>query len=186
MQSTSSSLMLACFMACFTSRTTHRLWCAAVSLGRKPVPGGETKVCLRFDRICAGGDDAFFLCCDESSSECALSCGDGGVEVGCKITPTPNLLAEPSSPIAIGMLELCWSCSSVLIQLIQYQKSNFLFRSVAAKACEHHHESWREVRWSQRLSGEKEESRPSRDREFWEASTLPLPSVFWLEDFKVV
>ena len=65
------------------------------------MPGGETKVCLRFDRICAGGDDAFFLCCDESSSECALSCGDGGVEVGCKITPTPNLLAEPSRPRAI-------------------------------------------------------------------------------------
>lgn len=107
------------------------------------MPGGETKVCLRFDRICAGGEDAFFLCCDESSSECALSRGDGGVEVGCKITPTPNLLAEPSRPIAIGMLELCLVCSIMVIQLtqlIQIQKLNFLFRDVAAKACEHRHE----------------------------------------------
>jgi len=178
--------MLACFMACFTSRTTHRLWCAAVSLGRKPVPGGETKVCLRFDRICAGGDDAFLLCCDESSSECALSCGDGGVEVGCRITPTPSLLAEPSSPIAIGMLKLILVCLSAVIQLIQLQKLNFLFRGVAAKACEHRHEARGSSEVESKIIGRNEASRPSRDREFWEASTLPLPSVFWLEDFKVV
>jgi hypothetical protein len=100
-------------------------------------------VCLRFDRICAGGDAAFFLCCDESSSECALSCGDGGVEVGCKITPTPNLLAEPSRPMAMGMLESCLVCSIVLFQSVQNQILNFLFRSAAAKACEH----CRKARW---------------------------------------
>lgn len=62
-------------------------------------------MCLRFERICAGGEEAFFRDCEESSSEWALSCGDGGVEVGCRMTPTPSLLAEPSRPIAMGMLK---------------------------------------------------------------------------------
>ena len=145
-------------------------------------------MCLRFDKICAGGDDAFFLCCDESSSECALSCGDGGVEVGCKITPTPSLLAEPSRPIAMGILWLWLACSSALIQLVQWQMLNFLFRGVAAEACEHGQRDG--LAFSTR-AGEKSEvkseaGRPSRDREFWEAPTLPLPSLFWLQHFKVV
>jgi hypothetical protein len=132
------------------------------------VPGGETKVCLRFDRICAGGDAALFLCCDESSSDCALSCGDGGVEVGCKITPTPNLLAEPSRPMAIGMLESCTVCLIVLFQSVQNQKLNFLFRSAAAKACEHRREA-QDGSEVESKCGQNEESRPSRDGEFWEA-----------------
>jgi hypothetical protein len=75
-----------------------------VSFGKKPVPGGDTKVCLKFDRICAGGEEGFFRDGEESSSECALSCGDGGAEVGWSITPTPSLLAEPSRPIAMGIV----------------------------------------------------------------------------------
>ena len=72
------------------------------------MPGGETKVCLRLARICTGGDEFFED--GASSSECALSCGEGGVESrcsdgdGCNMTPTPSLLAEPSRPIAIGIV----------------------------------------------------------------------------------
>ena len=72
------------------------------------MPGGDTKVCLRLARICTGGNE--FFGDGVSSSECALSCGDGGVEGrcvdggGCSMTPTPSLLAEPSRPIAIGIV----------------------------------------------------------------------------------
>jgi hypothetical protein len=65
-------------------------------------------VCLRLARICTGGDEVFED--GASSSECALSCGEGGVEGrcadggGCSITPTPSLFAEPSRPIAIGIV----------------------------------------------------------------------------------
>jgi len=148
------------------------------------VPGGETKVCLRFDRICAGGDDAFFLCFDESSSECALSCGDGGVEVGCKITPTPSLLAEPSRPIAIGMLTLVLDvveCSNP-VPVPAPEELNFLFRNVTLRQ--------KHVNIVTKPAGSEVESklfqeagRPSRDREFWEASTLPCPCFLaWLEE----
>lgn len=75
-------------------------------------------MCLRFERICAGGEAAFFRDREESSSEWALSCGDGGVEVGCKMTPTPSLLAEPSRPIAIGMLDVC---CDVLVAVLYIQ-----------------------------------------------------------------
>lgn len=112
MQSTSSICILACLIACFTNRTTHLLWCAAVSFGRKPVPGGETKVCRRFASIWTGGEELFDCEDEASSSEKALSCGDGGDEFrcaelgGCSITPTPSLLAEPSRPIAIGIVDI--------------------------------------------------------------------------------
>ena len=110
-------------MACFTRRTIHRRWCAAVSFGKKPVPGGETKVCLRLASICTGGDVLFDSEYEVSSSECALSCGDGGIELravgrgGCSMIPTPSLLAEPSRPIAIGMVNILhswmlWKCCS--------------------------------------------------------------------------
>ena len=127
MQSTSSSFTLACFIACLTSRTTHLLWCAAVSLGKKPVPGGETKVCLKFERICTGGEEGFFRDCVESSSEWALSCGDGGAEVGCRMTPTPSLLAEPSRPIAMGMVKM-W-CGVVFLVVVVYLLSQSWYRS---------------------------------------------------------
>ena len=46
MQSISSTLTPASLIACFTSRMTCERWCFAVSLGRKPSPGGR--------RMCAG------------------------------------------------------------------------------------------------------------------------------------
>lgn len=61
----------------FTRVTTHERWCFAVSFGRKPSPGGETKVWRMLERISAGLP---------------------GV---CLISPTPSLLAEPSRPRAI-------------------------------------------------------------------------------------
>lgn len=73
--------MPACRRACFTSRTTHCRWCFAVSLGRKPAPGGAWYVCRRLARITGG------------------FCGDG-----CEMMPIPSLLADPSSPRAIMML----------------------------------------------------------------------------------
>lgn len=70
-------------------------------------------MCRRFDKICAGGEERFCRFCEGSSSEWALSCGDGGVEVGCNMTPTPSLLAEPSRPIAIGILKA--QCGSLVL-----------------------------------------------------------------------
>lgn len=72
------------------------------------MPGGETKVWRRFARISTGGEACFDLRGDAPSSECALSCGDGGESsrgaVGWRMMPTPNLLAEPSRPIATGIV----------------------------------------------------------------------------------
>ena len=68
-------------------------------------------MCLRLARICTGGDELLEREYEVSSSEWALSCGDGGVEVrasgcgGCNMMPTPSLLAEPSRPIAMGMVD---------------------------------------------------------------------------------
>jgi len=79
-------------------------------------------VCLRFERICAGGEEAFFRECEESSSEWALSYGDGGVEVGCSMTPTPSLLAEPSRPIAMGISKVVVALLLMcLVQPVQIQ-----------------------------------------------------------------
>jgi hypothetical protein len=72
-------------------------------------------VCLKFERICAGGEEGLFRDCEESSSEWALSCGDGGAEVGCSMTPTPSLLAEPSRPIAMGILRCCGDSGGYLV-----------------------------------------------------------------------
>ena len=70
-----------------------------MSLGRKPVPGGETNVWRRFERIWTGG------CLKWPSSEWALSWGEGGDEgEGWRMTPTPSLLALPSRPRAMGMV----------------------------------------------------------------------------------
>lgn len=49
-----------------------------MSLGRKPVPGGETKVSRTLERTV-----------------------DSPVEMSCAITPIPSLLAEPSQPRAM-------------------------------------------------------------------------------------
>lgn len=67
-------------------------------------------MCRRLAKICTGGDELLEREYEVSSSEWALSCGEDGVEVctsgsgGCSMMPTPSLLAEPSRPIAIGML----------------------------------------------------------------------------------
>ena len=70
--------MPASAIACLTSFMTHDRWCLAVSLGRKPSPGGEMKVWRMLERIFAG-----------------FPWG------GCEIMPMPSLLALPSRPIAI-------------------------------------------------------------------------------------
>ena len=54
---------------------TQERWCLAVSLGRKPSPGGETKVWRMLERGMAGPPVG-----------------------GWRISPTPSLLAEPSRP----------------------------------------------------------------------------------------
>lgn len=82
----SSTRILACVIACLTSRMSHDRWCFAVSLGRKPWPGGETKVWRMLERMRAGpGLDGWWM------------------------RPTPSLLAEPSRPIAI-MIETINPC----------------------------------------------------------------------------
>lgn len=98
-------------------------------------------MCLRFDRMTAGGEEAFFRDCEESSSEWALSCGDGGVDVGCRITPTPSLFAEPSRPIAMGMLLIM--CGVLDCTSFQYQSRcrSVPLMQFAAIACDHGVES---------------------------------------------
>lgn len=68
--------MPASVMARRARATNSVRWCRAVSLGRKPVPGGEMNVCRRLERMVA--------------------------EVGVwRMRPMPSLLAEPSQPRAI-------------------------------------------------------------------------------------
>ena len=65
-------------IACLTSLMNHDRWCLAVSLGRKPSPGGALNVWRTLERTCAGFPGA-----------------------GWQMTPIPSLLALPSRPMAI-------------------------------------------------------------------------------------
>lgn len=78
-------------------------WWRAVSFGRKPVPGGETKVCRMLERT-----------------------EDWPVMGSCEIMPMPSLLALPSQPRAmrgLGILGLVgwlagWLYSNCLLSWV--------------------------------------------------------------------
>ena len=83
MQARSEGAMPASSSAARASRAKWARWCRAVSLGRNPVPGGDTKVCRRLARI-----------------------RDAPVAGSCSMMPIPSLFALPSQPSASSRFAL--------------------------------------------------------------------------------
>jgi hypothetical protein len=81
----------ASFSALAKTAKMQSRWCCAVSRGRNPWPGGVMYVSLTFESTIAGPFP----------------------DSSCCMIPIPSLLAEPSRPNAIGMLNCIYGAIEV-------------------------------------------------------------------------